>query len=286
MNEHSAPIGIFDSGLGGLSVVREIRAALPAEDLLYLADSAFCPYGLRHADEIAERSLFLSAALVERGAKVVVIACNTACVAALELVRATCPVPVVGLEPAVKPAAIRSRTGKIGVLATPRTVESARFRDLVARHAGGVEVHAVAAPGLVELVESGETTGLAADETVDRFAAPLRAAGCDVVVLGCTHYPFLRAAVERALGPDVAVIDSGHAVARRVAAILDEHDPHAPASRLGSLTALTTGDPVALSAQASRLLGERVSALRLTESPPRLSSAALAPPNQIDLPVS
>jgi glutamate racemase len=164
---------MFDSGLGGLSILREVRQRLPRHDLLYLADSAYCPYGPRHADEVRARALAIGRWLVEQGAALLVVACNTASSAALDVLRAELPIAVVGMEPGLKPAAAATRSGRIGVLATSNTLAGARFAALVERYAEGVEVITQPCPGLVELVEAGELDGRAARALVERYVAPL-----------------------------------------------------------------------------------------------------------------
>lgn len=236
-----APIGIFDSGVGGLSVAREIHRRLRAEHLLYFADNAFCPYGGRPLDEIRERSLDVVGELIQRGAKLVVVACNTASGAALEALRERYPVPIVGLEPAVKPAAERSRTGRIGVLATAATLRTERFHRLVKTHAGSVEVIRRASPELVELVEAGRISGREVEGFLAEALRPLKEAGIDTLVLGCTHYPFLRDAIAEALGAGVEILDSGEAVARQVERVLESIGALSPAGE-GQIRLLTTGD--------------------------------------------
>ena len=264
MNVHSSPIGVFDSGLGGLSVLREVRAVLPAEDLVYYADCAHCPYGKQSPEAILARSLAITDALVERGAKVVVVACNTASSVALAAVRAAFPgVPIVGLVPAVKPAVAATRSGRIGVLATPRTVAGDLLAALIREHAGATEVHLVPAPGLVDLVETGETTGPKVEAALRPLLAPLRARGVDTLVLGCTHYPFLRTAIRGVVGPEMALVDSGEAIARRTREVLDAHGQRRDRDRVGSLTLLTSGDAEEGGTVASRLLGEPVEVTRL-----------------------
>lgn len=235
------PIGIFDSGVGGLSVAREIHARLPAEDLLYFADTAFCPYGGRPLDEIRVRSVAVVAELVDRGAKIVVVACNTASGAALETLRARFAIPIVGLEPAVKPAAESSRNGRIGVLATAATLRTERFHRLVHQFGREVEIFQRASPELVDLVEAGELSG----ESVERFLAstlaPLREAGVDTLVLGCTHYPFLGPAISEVMGPGVEILDSGEAVARQVERVLAGENSLVSAGS-GSIVLLTSGE--------------------------------------------
>ena len=263
MNVHPRPIGVFDSGLGGLSVLRELRALLPAEDVLDYADSAHCPYGALSSAAILGRSRAISAALLGRGAKLLVVACNTASAVALAQLRVELPdVPIVGLVPAVKPAVATTRTGRIAVLATPQTVASAALASLIRDHAGRAEVILVPALGLVELVEAGETAGLRAEAMLRRLLVALTVQGVDTLVLGCTHYPFLSAAIRRLVGRELTVVDSGEAIARRVRAVLDEHSLEELDGRPGTLTLLTSGDPAEVGARASRLLGTAVTATR------------------------
>lgn len=249
------PIGIFDSGVGGLSVAREIRRALPAEDIVYVADAAHCPYGDRPASEVRQRALAIGRYLEGAGAKLLVVACNTATGAALEELRAAVRVPAVGLEPAVKTAAARTRAGRIGVMATAGTLASERFRRLVREHAAGLTVVAQPCPGLVDLIEEGELSGPRLESLLDVLTAPLRAASVDAVVLGCTHYPFVSGPISAVLGPGVELIDSAPAIARRTMALLDESGMRSGGG-LGSLRVLTTGDPEAIAPVMARLLGE------------------------------
>ena len=274
-----SPVGIFDSGVGGLSVAREIRSLLPAEPLLYLADTAYCPYGGRPVDEIRERSIAAVAALVERGVKAVVVACNTASGAALELLREEFPIPILGLEPAVKPAAQSSKVGRVGVMATAGTLASERFKRLIDTFAQGVDVYAVACTGLVELVEAGETDGRRAIQTLSELLAPLREARVDTVVLGCTHYPFLRDAVAHVMGPDVRLIDSGRAVANHLQRVLGERDALAQGGP-GEIRLLTTGNAAAVAPVARRLWGGflEVEHLLLEEAYPSHSRSTGGPP--------
>jgi len=241
-------------------VAREVRRALPAEDIVYVADTAHCPYGDRPQAEVRARTLALGRHLEASGAKLLVVACNTATGAALEQLRQVVGVPAVGLEPAVKTAAARTRTGRIGVMATAGTLASERFARLVREHAQALRVVGLACPGLVELIEEGELQGPRLDALLARLCAPLRAAEVDAVVLGCTHYPFVREALERALGPRVALIDSGPAIARRTQALLAQAGllREAPAEGAGTqpLRVLTTGDPVPVAAVVERVWGE------------------------------
>lgn len=260
-----APVGLFDSGWGGLSVAQVIRAALPGLDLVYLADHAWCPYGDRDPATIRVRAVGLAGELVRRGCRAVVVACNTASSLALADVRAAVPgTPVVGVVPAVKPAAAASRSGRIAVLATPATATGGYLARLVADHAAGVAVDIVPAPGLVAFVERGETGGPAVEAALRPLLAPSLAAGADAVVLGCTHYPFLRPVIERVCGPGVAVVDSGDAIALRLRAVLASTPGGRPDPAFeGRLDLMTTGDPASVGPTATKLLGTLCSAARV-----------------------
>ena len=220
----NAPVGVFDSGVGGLSVLGEINRLLPHESLLYVADSGHVPYGEKTPEYIRERSRQIAAFLVERGAKALVLACNTATAAAVAELRSLYSIPVVGMEPAVKPAALATRSGVVGVLATTGTLQSARFAALLDRFAGSVRVVTQPCPGLVECVERGELQGPIVDKLLRTYTAPLLEAGCDTLILGCTHYPFLRAQLLAVLPPHICLIDTGAAVARQLRARLIEAD--------------------------------------------------------------
>jgi glutamate racemase len=218
----NAPIGVFDSGLGGLSVLRHARARLPDEDFLYVADSGHAPYGERSADWIRERCLELGGFLIGHGAKALLIACNTATAAAAATLRERWPqLPVIGMEPAVKPAAAATRSGTVGVLATTGTLASARFAALLDTFGRDVHVVTRSGSGLVEAVERGELDTPVTRALVESHVAPLIAEGADVIVLGCTHYPFLRPLIEQVAGPAVGVIDTGDSVARQLVRKLD-----------------------------------------------------------------
>jgi glutamate racemase len=212
-------IGVVDSGVGGLSVLKEIRALLPGVSLGYVADSAYVPYGQQDADTIVRRTDLLADFLLARGARLIVVACNTATAAAVPGLRARLPVPVVGMEPAVKPAAAATRNGTIGVLATVGTLKSARFAALLDRFAGPVRVITRPCPGWVECVEDGRLDAPETRDLVARDVTPVVAEGADTLILGCTHYPFLRPLIEACAGPGVAVVDTGRAVARQVARV-------------------------------------------------------------------
>jgi len=210
------PVGVFDSGVGGLSVLREIRRELPAEDLFYVADSAHAPYGDRSAEHIVGRALAITEALLAERAKAIVVACNTATGVAVQLLRARYALPIIAMEPALKPAVAHSRTRVVGVLATSRTLASHKFVQLLGHHGVGVEVLVQPCPGLVERVERGDLDGARTRALLERYLAPLLRSGADTIVLGCTHYPHLRPLIEAIAGPAVTVLDSGAAVARQL----------------------------------------------------------------------
>jgi glutamate racemase len=259
-----APVAVFDSGVGGLSVLREIRALLPSEDLVYLADSEWCPYGPRPLAEVRERTLGLGRRLEAMGAKVLVVACNTASGAALEALREALGLPVVGLEPALKPAARDTRSGAVGVLATAGTLASERFARLVREHANGARVVPQAGTGLVELVEDGVFDGPEVRAALEPLVAPFRDGSVDTVVLGCTHYPFLREAIAGVLGPEVRLVESGPAIARQTRRVLEERDLLARGKE-GRVRILTTGNPAEVEPVVARLWPEPVRVERLAD---------------------
>ena len=212
----AACIGVFDSGLGGLTVLRELRRQAPNVPLHYVADTAHAPYGGRAADDIVQRCLWLSEHLMAQGAAVLVLACNTATAHAVQTLRERWPgLPIVGTEPGIKPAVAATRNGRIGVLATPATLASARYQSLLGRHSGAAHVISQPCPGLVDLIEQGDFESPALRALLDLFCAPLRAAGVDTVLMGCTHYPLIQGLIQAALGPDVQLLNIETAVARQ-----------------------------------------------------------------------
>jgi glutamate racemase len=216
-----ACVGVFDSGVGGLSVLRALRERLPDASLLYVADSAHAPYGERSDRHVHDRSDRIISHLVEAGAVGVVIACNTATAIAARRLRETWPaLPIVGVEPGLKPAVATSRKGRIGVMATPGTLASEKFRILMAAQAANAHITLRPCPGLARLIEDGDLDSPALLQAIAEHAAFLRAANVDTVVLGCTHYPFVRHHIEAAMGPGVQIIDTADAVARHAAARL------------------------------------------------------------------
>ena len=252
-----APIGLFDSGVGGLSIWRQVVHALPSESLLYVADQANVPYGHRSADEIQANSLGIADHLVAQGCKAIVVACNTASAVALEPLRQRFPqMPILGLEPAVKPAVQLTRSGVVGVMATPATFQGQLYRATVGRYATAVHVVEQVCVGLAELVEQGDLEGPDCDARLMGYLQPMLDAGADTIVLGCTHYPFVIESIRRLVGPAMAVLDPAPAVARHLADVLGQAGLLAtdPAGALAPRFA-TTADPLAFNRALSRLVG-------------------------------
>ena len=211
------PIGVFDSGVGGLTILRAVREALPCENLVYVADAAHVPYGEKSPQQIRDRAMAIGGFLIGQSVKVIVVACNTATAAAIDQLRERLSVPIVGVEPAVKPAVAATRSGVVGVLATPATLASERYRGLIERFAAGVRIVAQPCAGLAEHIERGDLDGEHTEQMLRGFVEPLLAAQADVIVLGCTHFPLVAHIIQRIAGPGVAVIENGTAVAKEVA---------------------------------------------------------------------
>lgn len=250
------PIAVFDSGLGGLTVLRALRERLPQEDFFYFADTRHLPYGDRPEAFLRQRGVAIAEALHRRGAKAMVIACNTATAAAAEAIRAAAALPVVALEPGVKPAAALSQRGVIGVLATTRTLHSERFQRLVANHAYHVQVLAQACPGLADAIENDGPDSPQIEALLDRFVAPLAAAGADVVVLGCTHYPWVADGIARRMPAGTVLLDTGEAVARQLERVLLAG--HLQGGGAGRLAMATSGAPAPVIATVDRLFGQKI----------------------------
>ena len=259
-------IGVFDSGVGGLSVLRHIRQTLPDERLIYVADSGHVPYGDKSPEYIERRSLALTRFLIGQGADAIVIACNTATAAAAASLRSQFGIPIVGMEPAVKPAVAATRSGVVGVLATVGTLESARFAALLERYAGAVEIVTQGCPGLVEQVEQGDLHGAQTRELVARYTAPLLARGADTLILGCTHYPFLAPLIAEVAGADIALVDTGAAVARQLRNRIQAELPARVSGAAAGAQFFTSGDAAQASRIMSVLWGERVAAQQLPQA--------------------
>ena len=246
-------IGVFDSGVGGFTVLRELRTLLPTAPLRYLADTAYAPYGGRSPDEIRVRSMAITQHLLERGATLIVVACNTATAHAIEALRARWPdVPFVGTEPGIKPAVAATRNGRIGLLATPATAASGRLRALIERHAGDRSVTVQGCAGIVDRIEAGDLDSADLQALVERYCEPLRAAGVDTALLGCTHYPLIEPLWQAALGPAVKLLRIETAVARRAVDLWRSMSGDRPA-----LDIETSGDPALLGAWIEQVLGWR-----------------------------
>lgn len=250
-------IGVFDSGVGGLSVLRHIRSTLPDARLIYVADSAHVPYGDKTAHYIEQRAATLTRFLAEQGAEAIVIACNTATAAAATSLRREFALPIIGMEPAVKPAVAATKSGVVGVLATTGTLKSARFAALLERHGKDIEIITQGCPGLVEQVELGELASSKTRELVERYTKPLILRGADTLILGCTHYPYLEPLIRDVTHNRVALIDTGAAVARQLERRLLAELPE---SKPGDGTAhfFTSGDAVSASRIMSKLWGSKV----------------------------
>jgi len=248
-------IGVFDSGVGGLSVLRAIRAALPHEHLVYVADSGHAPYGDQSEAHIIQRTLTVGRWLAEQGVKAITIACNTATVVAAKALREQTPMPVVAIEPAIKPAVAITRSGVVGVLATRQTVHSASVARLVELYGADKRIVLQACPGLVEQVERADLHSSDTEALLRQFIAPLIDQGADTLVLGCTHYPFLRDTIQRVAGQGVSLLDPAEAVARELARRLAESGSLCESHQPGQVQFFTSGDLVQSQAVMSHLWG-------------------------------
>ncbi|MBR5957347.1 MAG: glutamate racemase [Salinivirgaceae bacterium] len=219
---NSNPIGIFDSGLGGLTVWREVRRLMPGEDIVYFADSLHCPYGHKPVDKIIDLTSGITDFLLGKfGCKLIIVACNTATAAAIDTLRSEYDVPFVGMEPAIKQAALHTKTGVVGVLATKGTFDGRLYKATSEKYAQGIEVLVQVGDGLVELVESNKINSPEADSLLKKYVRPMVDSGADQIVLGCTHYPFYKTQIEAIAGAEVAVIDPAPAVAKRAHELLE-----------------------------------------------------------------
>lgn len=241
-----AKIGIMDSGVGGLSVLREMLRRLPGEDYIYYADNAWCPYGDKSPEFIIERCRSITELMLSRGADAMVLACNTATAAAIASLRAEYDIPFVGMEPAIKPAVQSTGSGVVGVLATAGTLKGSKYLGTRDRYSGNVKVVEHVGRGFVELVESGTLSGERAEEVVRASLQPLLDQGADTIVLGCTHYPFLLDTLRSIAGPGVEFIDPAPAVARHLEEVLDKNGKRSDDTVPGTVELLSSGDGEAL----------------------------------------
>ena len=276
------PIGIFDSGIGGLTVHRSVHQLMPDEPLLYLADQAHVPYGPRPMDEVRQFSEAITRYLLEQGARLIIVACNTASAAALKYLRSVFPeVPFVGMEPAVKPAAENTRSRVVGILATPATFQGELYASVVERFAQGVKLLQDTCPGLVNQIESGALESTETRRILEKALQPMLDQGIDTVVLGCTHYPFVIPLIQQITGPNVRVIDPAPAVARQAqrlliaGTLLDldlKNEPGQPGNTPNLLRFTTTGDASRLESMLPGLIGGDAEVEQLNWQNGRLTS--------------
>ena len=264
MPKHSEPIGVYDSGVGGLSVLREIQIQLPHENLIYFGDQINCPYGSRSKLELQGLAKAVIDFLLEKNIKLLVIACNTASAAALKEMRLRFPnLPTVGMEPAVKPAVSQTRSGKVGVLATPSTFSGELYASVIERFAQDVQIFESTCPGLVAQIEKGALDNPETITILEEVIQPMVRQGADTLVMGCTHYPFVIPQISRIAGPDVAVIDPAPAVARQVERVLEAKDLCNTRTSKGNTDYYTSADPLVFDKVANLLTGKNVCSQKL-----------------------
>lgn len=243
---NAGPIGIFDSGIGGTSIWREINRLLPNESMIYLADSRNAPYGEKSPEQILELSIKNMELLIKQGSKLIVVACNTATTNAIKELRAAYDLPIIGIEPAIKTAALNSRTRKVGVLATKGTLASSLFHNTSDNHAHGIQILEQEGTGLVELIENGELNSPKTKALLERYLMPMLKEGIDQLVLGCTHYPYLIPLLKEILPPEIKILDSGEGVARQTRNVLQNHDLLNHGGPIGEHRFFTNGNPTIL----------------------------------------
>ena len=255
--QSKSPIGIFDSGVGGISVLRAIREQMPKESVIYFGDQGHIPYGPRRMEQIRNFSDAITNFLLEKDAKIIVVACNTASAAALKYLREKFPgMQFVGMEPAVKPAAEYTQTGKVGVLATPATFQGVLYASVVERFANGVELFQDTCPGLVQQIEQGNLSGKETRRILEGALLPMVENNIDTVVLGCTHYPFVIPLIQKIVGNNVRVIDPAPAVTKQTGRLLEERGMKNQSELKGDIKFYTSGNPEALKSRLPMLLGE------------------------------
>ena len=252
------PIGVFDSGIGGLSIAKKVRDILKNENIIYVADTRHAPYGEKSDEFICQRAIEISDFLIERGAKAILVACNTATTSAIQKLRATHNIPFIGVEPGTKPAALNSKCGKVGVLATSRTLVTESFERLVKRTSGPVSVELQACPELVLQVEALNFDGVETIEAVNKYLAPLLQKGVDHIVLGCTHFNYLETTIAKAAGPAIKIVNTAQAVANEVLRQLEKNDILNGSDEIGNNEFWTSGSTLIFSEQIETLWGECV----------------------------
>jgi glutamate racemase len=262
---NQSPIGIFDSGVGGLSVLREIHAALPAESIDYVADSANAPWGDKPPSFVRDRGLKIARFLIDQGAKAIVIGSNTGTAGSAEALRETLTIPVIGIEPGIKPAVAATRSRVIGAIVPAAVGESDRLASLLDRFSSDVKVVVQPVPGVVEHIEAADLDGADLRRMLEGYVRPMLDAGADTIVLGSTHYVFLKPLLRELAGPDVALIETGAAVARRLSQVLDERGLKAGGGE-GRERFWTSGNPTTSTRVISALLGRPVEVKKLPES--------------------
>lgn len=256
------PIGVFDSGVGGLSVLKELHNLLPKEDFIFLADRAHVPYGEKSRSQLCQLAHDISDFLVKKDVKLIVVACNTATCYTIDFLRKKFDIPFVGTVPAVKPASEKTIKKSIGIISTPATSESRYLADLIGNHAQGVRVINIGCAGLENAVEKGATHSPEVDSLLKKYLEPIKRAGVDVLVLGCTHYPFLKPKIKKNLGKNVKIIDSGRAIAKRTAYLLENSS--SLNDKGGRSIYLTTSDSKNFSEVASVLMKKKIVAEQVT----------------------
>jgi glutamate racemase len=251
-----APIGMLDSGIGGLTIMRAIREQMPGQPVIYVADQAHVPYGVRQVEEVRGFAKEITRFLISQGAKLIVVACNTASLAALRYLRKEFPkTPFVGMEPAVKPAAEQTKTGVVGVLATYAAFHTDVYNSVVERFAQNVKLLQNHCPGLVNQIEKGDLSGLETRRILESALRPMIAQGIDTVVLGCTHYPFVIPLIQEIVGPKIRVIDPAPAIARQTERLLTEHGWLMDGKTSSEIRLITTGNPQTLEKNLPLYLG-------------------------------
>tara|TARA_R110002050_G_scaffold57423_5_gene129402 strand:+ start:333652 stop:334440 length:789 start_codon:yes stop_codon:yes gene_type:complete len=256
-------IGIFDSGIGGLSIARQIQQRLPNEHLLYVADSIHAPYGEKSESYITERAFAISEFLMQRDVKAIVVACNTATVSSIKALRSKYTIPIIGVEPGVKPAVFNTKSGIVGVLATAQTLKSVSFQDLAKSFASQVKIEIQPCPGLMEQVEA---LSLESDETealIKQYVFPLLEKGADHIVLGCTHYAFLAPIIKKIVGANVEIINTDFAVAKEAARRLEIADLLSTHSGQGKVEFWSSAHPSVAHRQFNQLWGEPVNVFQM-----------------------